>query len=56
MELGLLLCIGLLVLLVPNRMSATIQVIDSSGPRGGWRLTLLLTFILITLLLFANAK
>jgi hypothetical protein len=56
MELGLLLCIGLLVLLAPHRATATVQVIASNGPRGGWRLTMLFVFILITLLLVANGK
>lgn len=56
MELGLLLCIGLLVLLAPERAIASVQVINRSGPRGGWRLTLLFIFILIALLALTNAS
>ncbi len=56
MTLGLLLCVGLLVLLVPNRMTAPLQIISADGARGGWRLTLLFIFILIALLALTNAS
>ncbi len=56
MELGLLLCIGLLVLLMPQRTTASIQLIAHTGARGGWRLTLLFIFILIALLALTNAS
>ena len=56
MALGLLLCIGLLVLLMSQRTTAPIQIIAHSGARGGWRLSLLFICMLIALLALANAS
>lgn len=54
MELVLLICIGLFLVLAPGPSSATVHIIADSAPKYGWRLTMILIFAVIALLVVVS--